>query len=37
MVERSYREARQKDDRARGERDTLEMIEQLRGHSARDE
>jgi len=37
MVERSYREARHKDDRARGERDTLEMIEQLRGHSARDE
>ncbi len=37
MVERSYREARQKDDRARGERDTLEMIEQLRGHATGDE
>lgn len=37
MVERSYREARQQDDRARGERDRLEMIEQLRGHNDRGE
>lgn len=37
MVERSYREARQQDDRAKGERDRLEMIEQLRGHNDRGE
>ena len=37
MVERSYREARRQDDRAKGERDRLEMIEQLRGHNERGE
>ena len=36
MVERSYRDERRQDDRAKGDRERLEMIEQLRGRRAGD-